>query len=88
MGSLLSLKQSLQLKTQHLPQLCRDISRAVLFLHDQDITHRDIKLDNILVFQTEGKDAQFQPKLSDFGFSGDCKPSTDYKGTPKGYMAP
>ena len=85
-GSLLSLKNSQELKYQQIPALCRDITKALSFLHSHGIAHRDIKLDNILMF--EGQNGHLIPKLSDFGFAGGMKASTDYKGTPKGYMAP
>lgn len=64
-------------------QLCY----AVDYMHKQDICHRDLKLENLLL------DKDFDMKLSDFGFwtkvtnqYGDSKLTT-CKGTP-GYMAP
>ena len=39
------------------------VARAMRYLHRHRITHRDLKLDNILL------DAHFCPKLTDFGFS-------------------
>jgi serine/threonine protein kinase len=41
--------------------LFRQIAEAVRFIHDKDIAHRDLKPANILL------DAQFTPKLADFG---------------------
>ena len=39
------------------------IARAVKYLHDNDVAHRDVKLDNILL------DKHWNPILTDFGFS-------------------
>lgn len=54
---------------------------AVQYMHSQVITHRDIKLDNIIV--VEGR-----LKLIDFGFAIPCKEKLKTScGTPC-YMAP
>lgn len=45
--------------------VARQISRALAFLHNRGITHRDIKPDNILVAQED----PLKVKLSDFGLS-------------------
>lgn len=60
------------------------IASAMKYLHENDIIHRDLKLDNILL------DDEKNPKVVDFGFSKclnktkiDVSDSTDaYKGTP------
>lgn len=57
---------------------------AIKYLHSQEIFHRDIKLDNILL------DFKKNIKIVDFGFSVKCKPNNKLKmfwGTPC-YMAP
>jgi serine/threonine protein kinase len=60
------------------------VVEAVAYLHSQNVVHRDLKLDNILV------DEQKRVKLIDFGFAVNC--SKDQKlslfcGTPH-YMDP
>lgn len=60
------------------------VARALAYLHDKNISHRDLKLDNILV-GTKG-----EVKLIDFGFSVKVKHEqrlTTFCGTPS-YMAP
>jgi serine/threonine protein kinase len=39
------------------------MTEAIVYLHDQNICHRDIKLENILL------DNELSPKLIDFGFA-------------------
>jgi len=63
------------------------ISHALAYLHDQNISHRDLKLDNVLKMTKEKKTLL---KLTDFGLSKKFSNSTvleTYAGTPA-YMAP
>ncbi|VDP98915.1 unnamed protein product [Trichobilharzia regenti] len=48
--------------------VCRDVLRALAFLHDHGIIHRDVKSDSILL-SIEGR-----VKLSDFGFCARVSP--------------
>ena len=58
-----------------------EISLGVEYIHSQNIIHRDLKLQNILISETG------HIKISDFGFSCVSDKSSDYLGTV-GYMAP
>jgi len=57
---------------------------AIKFLHEQNICHRDLKLENIMI------DQNMNLKLIDFGFS-QYDPISDYSSEMKGtknYMSP
>lgn len=63
------------------------IVSAVAFMHANDVVHRDLKLENILI---DNSDARHRIKIIDFGFARDCR--RDQKvvfecGTPQ-YMCP
>jgi len=77
-------KQNRRLTEVEAVKIFKQILSAVDYLHKQNITHRDIKMENILV------DDQLSAKLIDFGFSI-CAPPTQklkiFCGTPS-YMAP
>lgn len=51
------------LPTEFCKKLFHQMSRAINFIHDQDIVHRDIKCENLLL------DKDFNLKIADFGFS-------------------
>ena len=65
------------------------ILEGIKFIHDLDICHLDIKLDNILL------DSHYNPIIMDFGLSSkmikkgpnEYEPLTEHKGTPK-FMCP
>ena len=58
------------------------ILNALLYLKNNDITHRDLKLENIFLTK------DFQLKLADFGLSSKYSPKTHTLVGTKGYMAP
>ena len=72
----LSQKRAIKLMTQNL--------KGIIYLHDKNIYHRDIKLENILVMKNDSI------KIIDFGFAVKCNRDSYQKlfcGTPS-YMAP
>ncbi len=59
---------------------------TVDFIHQKDIVHRDIKLDNILINKKE--EGQYNVKIADFGMATFSSGQLYIKcGTP-GYVAP
>ena len=69
-------------------RIFKQIMTALQYCHRKSITHRDIKLENILVNEIEGN--HYHIKISDFGLSAfeeTAKKETDLCGTP-GYIAP
>jgi serine/threonine protein kinase len=89
-GSLLRYLHSNPLPLPTARRFFHQITSALHYCHSRSIAHRDLKLDNILVFSGE----ELSVKVSDFGFAERCVKEGrkvvfgDYKGTRKGYMAP
>lgn len=68
--------------------ICKQMMEAVYYLHKLNICHRDIKLDNFLVFNSDPN--QLKIVLADFGFSTQFskeEKGEDFCGTPE-FMAP
>ncbi|XP_064600781.1 testis-specific serine/threonine-protein kinase 3-like [Liolophura sinensis] len=84
-GDVLRFIQKNGALTEEMAKLwAQQVCDAINFLHDQDIAHRDLKLENLLL------DSGFNIKLCDFGFvKGDCVNdlSKTYCGS-KSYAAP
>lgn len=83
--SLLKSRPNRQLKDWEAKKLFSQIASAIKYWHSKNITHRDIKLENVLLDESKEK-----VKLIDFGFST-CIPNDKkikiFCGTPS-YMAP
>lgn len=84
-GNLCSyVKQKRRLSEEESKRIFFQVLQSIEFLHAQGVSHRDVKLENVLF--ADSKDV----KLIDFGFSTICQPGKRLKvfcGTPS-YMAP
>lgn len=71
--------------------LINQILRALTYIHEENLVHRDIKLENIMVELAAGGSAEDMVcKITDFGFACEIQPDTELSlklGTPL-YMAP
>jgi len=80
----LKSQQNRRLPEDYVKQITRQLVSGLAYLHAKQVTHRDVKLENIIVNQ------KGQLKLIDFGFCCAFKEDTlltVYCGTPS-YMAP
>ena len=70
---------------QHIAYVCREVLKALAFMHSRYLLHRDIKSDNVLVHEDGSV------KLADFGFAAaltvEERQRTSIVGTPY-WMAP
>jgi serine/threonine protein kinase len=85
-GPLTGLLQEFRLAEDQAACICRGILEALQLLHRENIIHRDLKSDNVLVSKTDGV-----VKLIDFGYSarvhGGASRRRTLIGTPY-WMAP
>jgi len=84
-GDLLNyVRKRRKLKEEYAKYFFKQIIEGLQYMHSKNITHRDIKLDNILL------DVDGRIKIADFGVSKLSKPNEmlyDQCGTPA-YIAP
>ncbi|XP_064015816.1 serine/threonine-protein kinase PAK 3-like [Pogoniulus pusillus] len=84
-GSLAGLVHNVRMHERQIAAVCRECLQGLAFLHSNQVIHRDIKSDNILL----GMDGSV--KLADFGLSTHTTPKksrrTSMVGTPY-WMAP
>lgn len=75
---------------ERLPKLCPKIITGIAEMHSRDISHLDIKPDNILLSGSFADLDSIQVRLGDLGYASECrcdKTMTERKGTT-GYVAP
>ncbi|ELP88389.1 serine-threonine protein kinase, putative [Entamoeba invadens IP1] len=91
LGSLRKFMQTNPISDFLKVRFCQDVARGMEYLHENDILHRDLKTDNILVYSKNPHDPT-TTKISDFGTSrsfieSSSKIALQQIGTPV-YMAP
>lgn len=96
-GELKSLLDNTELSELECAEIIKRLSSTIAYLHDNDIVHRDLKLENILLSAgVIDPEDRFNIKVTDFGLSfltggsntfGSDKMMTTTCGTPM-YMAP
>ncbi len=88
MSKFISILDNDDTKYHYLLLIAKDLAKGLEYIHNKNILHNDIKLENIMIT------TKYVPKLIDFGLSCQTKTSDlytryceSYKGTPY-YIAP
>jgi serine/threonine protein kinase len=87
------IKKRRSVNENHSRIIMKQIVDAIAYLHKQDIVHRDLKLENILLKEYDEEENLFCIRITDFGLSTQRETSgtdsmfDDFCGTPM-YMAP
>lgn len=68
-GSLLDYFKGNKLEISQIKSLIKKVTQGLKHMHYKGVSHRDLKLDNILVFEEKGS---IIPKIADFGFASQC----------------
>ena len=63
LNSYMKLQPGHKIPEKNSKKIIRALADALRFLHERNISHRDIKLENVII------DENLNPKMIDFGFS-------------------
>ena len=88
-------RSGVKLSVASIQQICIQTARALEYLHQQHIIYRDLKSENVLIwnmpapFESPTPKATVHVKLADYGISRACLPTgTKGFGGTEGFMAP